>query len=665
MGLRGCRIIHKLLFLFMVIAPSTLAAPLCNQLLIGTGRGDVTGPVAEVGMMGYANLSQVAQGIHMRLWSRALVVEDPCRKKVVALVSSDLGMIFGGVKDAVVANLERKYPSVFEHGNLLLGATHSHAGPGGFAHHALYNITTFGFNPGVFNAVVEGITAAVVQAYTSRSAGSLEVAEGELIGYQFNRSLKSFEANPQDERSLFPLGADPRMIVLKARGIDEKLIASFNWFGVHGVSLPMTSRLVSGDNKGLAAYYVEKSQGVTYLKSDEFIAGFFQGSAGDVSPYPIDPAPVFASENEEIRVGFIRNEWSARGQAKIVTELMHQPGEVLSGKLGYAHQFVDLEHFRLSRGEETCKASLGISFAAGTENGKPVGLFDEHTVYGKNWWKFTVMPREQACQKEKVILLPTGSIKPDPWTARVLPLQLIQIGELAIIGVPFEITTVAGHRLIESVREQLGVKYVAMTSLANEYAHYVTTKEEYSMQGYEGGSNLFGPNSLEAYTEILKNLAEHLQRDEKVLSSAKPLDLTKKQVRLRPGVLFDAAPSGKVFGHVDSDVHPSYQVGDLIKVNFWGAHPNNAVGIINSYLTVEFFGDDGHFHAVKHDWDPETKMTWKRVGLAQSRIEIEWQSSQDTVPGTYRICHFGASKALLSGSILPYQGCSQGFAIRN
>lgn len=35
--------------------------------------------------------------------------------------------------------------------------------------------------------------------------------------------------------------------------------------------------------------------------------------------------------------------------------------------------------------------------------------------------------------------------------------------------------------------------YVVLSGPANTYSHYVTTREEYSVQRYEGASTLFGP----------------------------------------------------------------------------------------------------------------------------------------------------------------------------
>jgi neutral ceramidase len=36
--------------------------------------------------------------------------------------------------------------------------------------------------------------------------------------------------------------------------------------------------------------------------------------------------------------------------------------------------------------------------------------------------------------------------------------------------------------------------YVVVAGPANTYSHYVTTREEYGVQRYEGGSTLYGPS---------------------------------------------------------------------------------------------------------------------------------------------------------------------------
>ena len=59
----------------------------------------------------------------------------------------------------------------------------------------------------------------------------------------------------------------------------------------------------------------------------------------------------------------------------------------------------------------------------------------------------------------------------------------------------------AGRRLLDTVRTALapaGVTHVVLAGLANAYAGYVVTPEEYTAQHYEGASTHFGPWTLGA-----------------------------------------------------------------------------------------------------------------------------------------------------------------------
>ncbi len=252
--------------------------------LLGAAKEDITGPVAEVGMMGYADISQFDEGLHMRLWSRALVIADRCQGAPVAVVVQDIGQVFGGLKEAVVKGLERELPGVFTRDSVLLSATHTHSGPGGFAHHALYNITTFGFNPLNFQTIVDGTVKSIAKAYRQRVPAKLWVDKGELRGVQFNRSLEAYGQNPETERAFYGENTDPEMFLLKAQTPSGQDLAAINWYAIHGVSIPMENRLVSGDNKGLAAYLLERD---LKAQSPGFVGAFAQANAGDISPYAV------------------------------------------------------------------------------------------------------------------------------------------------------------------------------------------------------------------------------------------------------------------------------------------------------------------------------------------------------------------------------------------
>lgn len=625
----------------------------------GAAQADITGPIVGVGMMGYADLGQFDQGLHMRLRARALVVSDPCTDKTVALVIDDLAMIFGGVKKAVVERLATELPGVFDHDNLLLSATHTHAGPGGFANYVLYNITTLGFSPKNFEAIVAGTTSAVVKAYRQRQKARLLINHGELTGLQFNRSPEAYDNNPESERARYGGNVDTGMTLLGVVAEDSSPLAAFNWYPVHGVSLPMQNKLVSGDNKGMAAYLLERHMGVTYRKEQEFVAGFVQANAGDVSPYPL------GRPEEESSDGFARNRASGEQQYAKALELLQGASVALQGPVAYAHRFEDLAYRKLQSGHETCNAVLGNAFAAGTENGRPVGIFQEGSIYGLNWPRITTMPQEQACHAEKVMLLPTGFAKPSPWTAQVAPFQLVRLGELAIIAAPFEITTMAGRRLKESVLAALapsGVRYVVLSGLSNEYLHYVTTREEYAKQAYEGGSTLFGPWSLEAYTEIFQGLAQEIEDGIAQPDGAVPPVSEAKGIVHEPRPAFDTLPIGKSFGDVAVAPQSEYRQGDAVQVTFHGGHPVHGAPEGGSFLTVEQW-QDGVWSPRLYDWDPETQLRWERAGLNGSKIHIRWETDDRTPFGVYRICHAGRRKPLFGSEVKPYVGCSEGFQV--
>lgn len=54
-----------------------------SNYLIGLGSYDITGPAADVNMMGYANTEQIASGVHFRLRARTFIVAEPQGSRVV------------------------------------------------------------------------------------------------------------------------------------------------------------------------------------------------------------------------------------------------------------------------------------------------------------------------------------------------------------------------------------------------------------------------------------------------------------------------------------------------------------------------------------------------------------------------------------------------------
>lgn len=95
-------------------------------------------------------------------------------------------------------------------------------------------------------------------------------------------------------------------------------------------------------------------------------------------------------------------------------------------------------------------------------------------------------PEQIKCQYPKPILLNVGGINlPSPWEPSILPLQMFRVGQLVLIGVPGEFSTMAGRRLRDTVSSVLlenGLDAtVVIAGLTNAYSHYITTKEEYGL----------------------------------------------------------------------------------------------------------------------------------------------------------------------------------------
>jgi neutral ceramidase len=143
----------------------------------------------------------------------------------------------------------------------------------------------------------------------------------------------------------------------------------------------------------------------------------------------------------------------------------------LDGPVDYRHAFVDMGAVTLPDPRRptgsnatvtTCKPAMGYSFAAGTTDGPGALNFTQGTTSSNPFWNFVSglihkpSAAQKLCHQPKPILLDTGeSSKPYDWQPHVVPIQLLRVGQLAIVAVPAEFTTMSGRRIRESVRAQL------------------------------------------------------------------------------------------------------------------------------------------------------------------------------------------------------------------
>lgn len=75
--------------------------------------------------MGYASLSQVGSGLHMRQRSRAFIIADPSNQSSrVVFINADIAMGDMGVRRSIVSQLSSQYPGLYSDKNIAFVGTH-------------------------------------------------------------------------------------------------------------------------------------------------------------------------------------------------------------------------------------------------------------------------------------------------------------------------------------------------------------------------------------------------------------------------------------------------------------------------------------------------------------------------------------------------------------
>lgn len=418
----------------------------------------------------------------------------------------------------------------------------------------------------------------------------------------FQRSLIAYNLNPEVKEKVLDkdrnLALDREMTLMKITSETGKERGSINWFGVHATSLPNTNTKLCGDNKGYSATYLEEHYKNT--GQEGYLGIFAQGTAGDVTPrcvynpvYPFQRGQWEGKYPDDIKSA----EYNGRLQFEKALEIIEKGQQTpIAGGIDYELMFVNFTDVtcdpRFTGGVENAQtghAAMGVSFFTGTMIDGP-GM---HPIAGKvlswvaslikHWEKFKanfadekykkVIERKYRAQGKKAIMVESntrrvlgtkhidripvpawvdpaiaafkyyykkaGDLK-KPWTPKILPLQIFILGDLAIAAFPFEITTIGGKRLRESLQETLkarGVTKVILSPYANGFSGYMTTYEEYQAQIYEGGHTVFGEWSLAALQTKFDVLAQQLlkpKEERKIPHDAIPPDFTEEELNQFP-----------------------------------------------------------------------------------------------------------------------------------
>lgn len=658
-----------------------------DEYLVGVGKADITGPVVEINFMGYADPAQQGTGVRQRLYSRAFIVgnvdkpQDRFAYLVLDTQSGDTAVRHGILQ--ALADLGGEF-AAYGPQNVAVTGTHSHSGPGAWLNYLLPQITSKGFNKPSYQAIVDGAVASIRQAHENLAPGFLAIGTTDILDANINRSPYAYLANPEEERKQYDTDVDKILTLLRiSHATDEgsKDIGIFTWFPVHGTSMYGNNTLVTGDNKGVAAYLFEKS-----VEEPSFVAGFSQANVGDTSPNVLGAYCEYgehAGEMCDFKTSLCGNKtqpchsrgpyWGlndggtasnyeiGRRQFKGARELWDDDTSFtpVSGKVvKNFHQFVDFStfNFTLPNGTEvrTCPAAMGYSFAAGTTDGP--GAFDFKQAqpgdpHANPLWSaignrlHTPNDTQIECQAPKPILLDVGETdSPYAWSPNVADVQLLRVGQMFIIVSPGEATTMAGRRWRKAVQQEAASLFseldetqtepiVVLGGPANTYAHYITTSEEYSIQRYEGASTLYGPHTLDAYINrtltFLPNLDASISTSPSAQHGPPPPINTNNSLSFITPVIVDRPPFLKSFGDVLADVKPSYTPRQTITARFVGANPRNNFRLGGTFAAVEKYDPSTSvWTQVRSDEDWSLVYEWTRTStvLGTSEVTISWET---------------------------------------
>lgn len=534
----------------------------------GFGRAPIT--VYEPGTctLGWGNIFRAIRGVARELYARALVIEEIGKKRRLAYVCCDLGMISESLRTEVVQRLATTDLGI-EAQDLMITATHTHSGPSGFSRYLLYTSCAPGFSSRVHDTLVAGIVAAIIEAVKELGPAQLHVHAAPFalgVPIAWNRSIEAYSQN----RDVSPLPFDRRdeavdrtMTVLRVDATDGRPLGLVSWFAVHGTSMHGDNALLHGDNKGEASRCLETRARLE--GNPRYVAIFAQAAAGDVSPnYRFDRRrnrDVGRYDDDEASALFSGEMQADHARAvaaaalRVGTPVLHGLDSRITSTDFFAAP-VDPAFAFGREGLRTGPPRLGMHFACGTPEGPgPLGFaqsmssaltrakalrtrvgseaFDDRIHGTKQTWMelahggrnrflglfelpallLRTLPNRHLRHVGTALRETEASYQ--PWVPRLLPAQVMRIGPLVLAGLPKEPTTVSGRRIADVVRRGLDrdVGYVVVNGYANGYAGYVTTPEEYTLQRYEGASTLFGEASLPAWCTAFAALLSGMRAD--------------------------------------------------------------------------------------------------------------------------------------------------------
>jgi hypothetical protein len=279
----------KRLFLVLSLSFSFSFSLFAHELSVGLASMDVTPAVSdEIPLGGYGSLERRNWPFKIpkhfpfiRTFKVATGSLDAIRAKAMYLKTTDKKLVFIsldviGVTKEMRQDLARRLSQDgFCADEIIVSATHTHAGPGALSNNLFWQIIAMDrYQKKFYNRFLNQIAQTVRLAVAAAQPAELFTLSYETKGLVRNRRGNDGSLNPEANLML-------------ARNLDGAWMGGFVNFAVHGTSLPSSNLLFSSDTPGAIERELEKlltdMNGLVRLQTSPQML-FINGAEGDVSP---------------------------------------------------------------------------------------------------------------------------------------------------------------------------------------------------------------------------------------------------------------------------------------------------------------------------------------------------------------------------------------------
>lgn len=484
------------------------------KLWAGIAERDITPPIG-IPKMGYSAWAREADGFRTRLKVRAFVLHS-AGGKPLAVVQADLPASSLVLRHKVAEQVAARTGIGF--GAISLHATHTHSGPGQYFESDFYNnfgSNQPGFDPDVFDFLVRQTSEAIIAAWEARRPAKVAIGQTNLYGATKNRSMGAYVRNanvtdPRTDDAAALRAVNPKVTLVRIDAMEDdgtyRPWGAFSTFAIHGTGIPPFTAPYHGDIWAFFERDLEHRISEHYQPTRKPVHGPFEANHGDNNPNYIKG---MRGDRETRRVGMAM----ARRAWNLFRSLDDQMRDDMLVR--HAVREVDLLQARGDDSAGLCDRAIVGAATVGAAHGDEVFPVSYLPPFKAGW------PKEEGggCHAQKQWMLSWLQVwGVEPWRyPHRLMTAVIQVGDLVLAAVPFEVTFESGNRIEHAIRDALRTsavepRFVVVSSHANGYFAYSTTAEEYSAQFYEGGHTLYGPGTSDALARMTSRLADDMVR---------------------------------------------------------------------------------------------------------------------------------------------------------